>query len=270
MHALPPTVFLVFLELAVGGFTVQLWADWERLLSRGFVVTSTLILWVCALIALWVRLALPFTADAGALAPVEAASTAAFTALLLLYTAWWWARREGGRRALGALVALCGWVAVASASVVHSAQLAVLPTLLSLVLGALALGAAMVAMVLGHWYLVTPALSTRPLQGMTSVLLAAVALQAVVLPVQLLLSQSAPDSGAASGAAALFGPYLVAFVLRIAVGIIFPLVLAAMTWQTCRLRAMMSATGLLYIAVSCVLAGEIAAKTLFFLTGVPT
>jgi len=49
-----------------------------------------------------------------------------------------------------------------------------------------------------------------------------------------------------------------------------PLVLAAMTWQTARLRSMMSATGLLYILVCCVLAGEIAAKTLFFLTGIPT
>ena len=55
MHALPPTIFLVFLELAVGGFVVQLWADWERLLSRGFVVTSTLILWVFAALGLWIR-----------------------------------------------------------------------------------------------------------------------------------------------------------------------------------------------------------------------
>jgi hypothetical protein len=270
VHALPPTVFLVFLELAVGGFTVQLWADWERLLSRGFVVTSTLILWGCAALALWVRLTLPFVPAAGALDRIEAGATAGFVALLLVYTALWWAQRAGGRRAVGALAALTGWAALACAAASHGAQLGGLLTLASLVLGALALGGAAVAMVLGHWYLVTPALSTRPLLGMTTVLLVAVALQAMLLPVQLFLSQPPPGGSEPTGVAALLGPYLVAFLLRIAVGIVFPLVLAAMTWQTCRLRAMMSATGLLYIAVSCVLAGEIAAKTLFFLTGVPT
>ena len=271
MHALPPTVFLVCLELAVGGFAVQLWADWERLLSRGFVITSTLILWVFAALALWARLALPFAAEASLAGQFEAGATLAFTGLLLVYMTLWWAGGEGGRRAIGALAALAGWAAVLSAAVAHGAQFGVLPTLVSLTLGALALGAAAVAMVLGHWYLVTPALSTRPLLGMTTVLLAAVALQGVLLPVQLLVSNPAPTSDStAAGVTALLGPYLLAFLLRIGVGIVFPLVLAAMTWQTCRLRAMMSATGLLYIAVSCVLAGEIAAKTLFFLTGVPT
>jgi len=68
---------------------------------------------------------------------------------------------------------------------VHAAAWGPLATLVSLVLGALALGGAMVGMVLGHWYLVTPDLSTRPLIGMTLALLAAVALQALLLPLQM-------------------------------------------------------------------------------------
>ena len=266
MHALPPTVFLVFLELAVGGFLVQLWADWERLLSRGFVVTSTLILWAFAAMALWVRLALPIGSTDAALRGPEIATTVLFVVLLLVYTALWWAKVERARHAAGAVTCAAGGAALVIAAVVHSSEGGGLAALLSLALGALSLGSAMVAMVLGHWYLVTPALSTRPLIGMTTVFLAAAALQGIVLPLQLLLN----GGSTAGGTAELLGPYWLAFGLRVVVGIALPVVLAAMTWQTCRLRAMMSATGLLYIAVSCVLAGEIAAKTLFFLTGVPT
>src|SRR5260221_1688458 len=49
--------------------------------------------------------------------------------------------------------------------------------LLALPLGALALGGANAAMLLGHWYLVTPKLSTGPLQRAALVLVAAVSLQ---------------------------------------------------------------------------------------------
>ena len=41
-----------------------------------------------------------------------------------------------------------------------------------------------------------------------------------------------------------------------------------MTWRTARIRSLDSATGLLYIVAALILAGEIAARTLFFLTGV--
>jgi hypothetical protein len=47
------------------------------------------------------------------------------------------------------------------------------------------------------------------------------------------------------------------------------LALVYMIWRTARIRSMMSATGLLYIALGAVLAGEIIAKSLFFLTQTP-
>jgi hypothetical protein len=43
-----------------------------------------------------------------------------------------------------------------------------------------------------------------------------------------------------------------------------------MTWRTARIRSLDSATGLLYIVAALILAGEIAARTLFFLTGLAT
>ena len=58
--ALIPTVFLVFLELAVGGVVLLAWADWRREVSRGFLLLSAVTLWLSGALALWVREAPPF------------------------------------------------------------------------------------------------------------------------------------------------------------------------------------------------------------------
>jgi hypothetical protein len=266
VHALPPTVFFVFLELAVGGHIVLLWSDWQREVSRGFVVLSAIGLWLFALMALWVRLAFPLALASSVWRGPETAAIVGFVGLQLAYAGMVWARARRGRRAVGVAAAACGVLGLGAASLVHAGAWGPVATLISLLLGATSLGAVLVGMVLGHWYLVTPTLSTRPLLGMTAAFLAAAALQGVLLPLQMGLVGG--DAGRAAGTAALLGTYGLAFWLRVLVGIALPVTLGVMTWQTCRLRSMMSATGLLYIAVCCVLAGEVTAKTLFFLTGI--
>ena len=59
-----------------------------------------------------------------------------------------------------------------------------------------------------------------------------------------------------------------AFWLRVGVGVLFPLALSALAWKAATIRGMMSATGLLYIATGCALAGEVLARGLLFVTGV--
>lgn len=268
MHALPPTIFLVFFELAVGGHLLLLWADWQREVSRGFVILSAVCLWLFAVLGVWDRLAFPLAlADSAWRAP-ETVAVVAFVVLQLGYIVLAWARVEGARRVVGAVAGVAGLLGLAAASLVHAGAWGPLASLTSLLLGAASLGGAVVGMVLGHWYLVTPNLSTRPLLGMTLAFLAGAALQGLLLPLQMGLF--AGDAGRAAGTASLLGPYALAFWLRVLVGIVLPVALGLMTWQTCKLRSMMSATGLLYIAVCCVLAGEVAAKTLFFLTGIAT
>jgi hypothetical protein len=266
--ALIPTVFLVFLELAVGGTVLLAWADWRREVSRGFLLLSAITLWLSGALALWVREAFPLSITASPWRAVETPAVTAFLLLLGAYTIWVWRGIGRGRGALVALAAVAGLGALGAAALVHSSVWGPLPTLVSLLLGAAGLGGSMVGMLLGHWYLVTPNLSTRPLIVMTLAFLVAAALQGALLP--LALGVAGGGGEPAAGAAALLGTYTVAFILRVLVGIVLPVALGIMTYQTCRLRSMMSATGLLYIAVSCVLAGEVAAKTLFFLTGVPT
>jgi hypothetical protein len=55
--------------------------------------------------------------------------------------------------------------------------------------------------------------------------------------------------------------------LRLAITLVFPLVLAVMAWRTAQTRSMESATGLLYIAVAAIAAGTIGAATLYVTQG---
>jgi hypothetical protein len=60
-----------------------------------------------------------------------------------------------------------------------------------------------------------------------------------------------------------------AFWLRIGVGIIFPVILAVMSLKTTQIKAMQSATGLLYICMGAVFVGEVLSKGLMFMTARP-
>ena len=145
--------------------------------------------------------------------------------------------------------------------------------LLSIAAGTLAVGLVVLAMTLGHWYLVTPRLPREPLEELTLLLVAAVALQAVLLVINVVIpAREAPDATAFLGSTTLGANP--AFWLRIAIGLLFPAALGYMSYVSSRgypanENAMMSATGLLYIAVGAVLVGEVLARGLLFLTGVP-
>ena len=128
----------------------------------------------------------------------------------------------------------------------------------SVVLGGLALGSSLVALSLGHWYLVAPGMPLRPLVRVTFVLLGALLAQALWVVGDLVLAGT--DLSA----------YAVFLGVRVLFGLVIPVPATFMTWRTARIRSLDSATGLLYIVVALVLAGEITARSLFFLTGIAT
>jgi hypothetical protein len=120
-------------------------------------------------------------------------------------------------------------------------------------------GGSMAAVVLAHWYLVTPKISERPLIVTTQLLM-------VVLVVQLLLfgvwvAAGIPDMEPFE---ALTGDVMLFVWLRLVVGLIFPLVLTWMAYRTALTRSMESATGLLYIEFALVMASTIVAAALLF------
>lgn len=144
------------------------------------------------------------------------------------------------------------------------ATLGVASLLLQLLVVSGVTGGVFAAMILGHWYLVTPKLPEAPLILLARVLFGLVALQVV-----LFVAWSALGVGPAGGApfAALVGPWALFVWLRLIVGLVFPLIVSWAAVQTARSRSMESATGLLYINVGSIAAGTILAAGLYFGAG---
>jgi len=298
VQALPPAAFFLFLEAATGGAIALFWVHLRSEVSRGFTLFTGGCFVVLGGLAVWLRVVFPPTA-AVALSPearlwfaAERTLSLAFVFLLAAYLVLLgWQPRGGPRRGtaarngrvssggvtstdragtllrlLGPLVPLLGLGAVWSAALVDpSPQLFGLGTPLAVLLGALALGSALAGLSLGHWYLVSPSLSVSPLIRLTLLCCGAIVAQFVLLGPLLLLPGPRPDA-----VQALFSEDLVFLGVRVVFGLLVPLGAGVMTWRTARIRSLDSATGLLYIVAALVLAGEIAARTLYFLTGVAT
>ena len=143
-------------------------------------------------------------------------------------------------------------------------SIGVVALLLQLVIVSAATGGVFAAMILGHWYLVTPKLPEAPL-----ILLARSLLAVVILQVILFWAWVATGAGPAGGApfAALVGPWALFVWLRLIVGLVFPMIVSWASVQTARSRSMESATGLLYINVGSIAAGTILAAGLYFGAG---
>ncbi len=127
-----------------------------------------------------------------------------------------------------------------------------------------AIGGVFAAMILGHWYLVTPKLPESPLIVLSRALLAIIAIQVGLFVVWVGTGAGPADVGPF---APLVGPWALFVWLRLIVGLIFPLVVSWAAVQTARSRSMESATGLLYINVGTIAAGTILAAGLYFGAG---
>ena len=139
--------------------------------------------------------------------------------------------------------------------------------LLALTAGTLAMGAVSVSMVWGHWYLTEGALPAWPLRDLAWVLIGALAFQVVVLVLNVIIPVRETPTPSTTLTVGIWGNP--AFYLRIGVGLVFPIILAILSLRTTMLRAMQSATGLLYIAMAAVFAGEVLSKGLMFISGRP-
>jgi hypothetical protein len=111
------------------------------------------------------------------------------------------------------------------------------------------LGAATTAMLMGHWYLIAPTMSLAPLLRLLAALAAANLLRLLVAAVALWQTL---DNGITLDRLA----WLWLSVRWIA-GLLMPLGLVWMAWQSARIRSTQSATGILYVVVIFVFFGEL-------------
>jgi hypothetical protein len=256
-------------SLAIGSFGAVVVARLRTDATRGFLAFTAACAVAFAVLAWLSDGALPATlgdspivADAAYDVP-RRASLAVFALLAAAYTI------AVARRFRAPTLAAAG-VAAAAATLIFAAlswgggARGAAPLLLQLLVLSVATGGVFAAMILGHWYLVTPRLPEAPLILIARLLLAVVGLQVILFAVWV-ATGAGPAGPAPFGV--LVGQWALFVWLRLIVGLVFPLIVSWAAVQTARTRSMESATGLLYINVGSIAAGTILAAGLYFGAG---
>jgi hypothetical protein len=272
LPALAPLVtVLVLAELAVGTVVAAFLSDLGGDVGRGFVGTTALICLVIMGLDLGLLLILPEPSqllhtgvDAGRYASFVH-WLVGFTGATFAYALFAAVGTDIARKVVGAVAVGCGATAITMAALVFgepfgggfTAAVAFLPATL---LG----GSALAGMLLGHWYLISPDLTFRPLRRAVYGVFVAVGVQVAAIVGALL-------TGDANGRHDLLtGHYAVSFwLLVVLAGVVFTVAVNALTLYFARIRANQPATAMLYVLIITVLMGIVPAQLLFFLTRLP-
>lgn len=270
-ETLPLALLIALVELTVGTLWVLLLPQARRNAAPSFIRFSAVLVFVMAAITFFLGSGISvgdsvdgYPLDNSWMLEARSALAALFAASGLYAYATW---KEHHRAALilGGIASLCGLGALASLAAVFSIPTWGFPlTLIAFVLGAIAAGAVTNGMTLGHWYLVTPRLPEQPLREITGLLVIVLIVQALFIIPALVLPRDTIDSSVTTGI--LSNPFLW---LRIGLGLGFPAALAWMAYDSSGVRAMQSATGLLYLAMVLVICGQVVANGLLFVSAVP-
>ena len=187
------------------------------------------------------------------------------TGALALYAFFCAVGTDAARRVVGALTIAVGAVAMGTAVVAFGPALGgVSPVVLAFIPASLLAGSTLAGMLLGHWYLVAPSLSFRPLRRAIDVVFTAVAVQAAVMGAALATAQ--PDTRDQL-LRSQFAP--VFWLLVVGAGIVFTTGVALLTRHFARIRANQPATAMLYVLIITAAMGVVPAHLLFFVTGIP-
>ncbi len=313
---LPLVLFIVMTELAIGSFTVLFLLDWRNQVKRNFLVLYGIIYIVLAGLTYLFQqnfstpqLLNTFPQLDKAWTDYEASPLLLFLLLMLPYNLFLWMDKKAGvdgkqegtsrvrvlRLLSGGLTVLAGLTALFVMAMIYrplaEANLGGAFTVASFFAAALALGGVMTAMWLGHWYLVTPALSEKPLLFSTTLVLVGVLAQLIfaftagpstthvtsTTPPTVSATTTAtttvagatptPHTGVKPANVPTATPLSAGAIgwLRILVSFVIPLVLGGLAWKLIRDRSFQSATGMLYLVVVCTLAGEAIARGLFLM-----
>ena len=322
---LPLILFIVMTELSIGAFTVLYLLDWRNQVKRSFLVTYAIIFLILTGLTVLVQQNFSTPELLNTFALLDKAWTGylplpllLFLLLMLPYTILLWLDKKAGvegkkkaeeeegegtrRSSLRLLRLLSGGLSVLAGLVtlfvlgmifrpLATSGLAGAITVGSFFASALALGGVLTAMWLGHWYLVTPALSEKPLQFATTLVLLGVLAQlaftftggsAIAASQSSNTAKPAVTATATSAVSAAtpapraqVKPTDVPVVtplstnaiswLRIVVAFVLPLVLLGFILKLIHDRSFQSATGMLYLVVVLTLAGEAMARGLFLM-----
>jgi hypothetical protein len=267
----PIATVVVLLEVAAGTTVAAYAVDVVGKVGRGFVGTTSLICAGVMALDVLIEALLPSgTALLGAALPPGAQASLfhwsiAFTIVLLAYAFFCSVMTDVARRVVGAITIGFGAMAIAKAAAAFGPSLGGVGTaVVAFVPAALVSGSALAGMLLGHWYLVAPNLSFRPLRRAIDIVFAAVAIQAAVIVLVILTADST-----VRGELLWSGDAVPFWLLVVGSGIVFTTGVALLTRHFARIRANQPATAMLYVLIISVVMGVVPAHLLFFVTGAP-
>ena len=135
------------------------------------------------------------------------------------------------------------------------------------VIAGLMLGGANTAMTRGHWYLVTPSLPKEPLVFLTGLLMKVIFVSFLFFILMMVFQYEVLSLTKNNALNYINNPALWLRFL-VGIGLTFPLVYFA--FKAAQINGMMTATGLLYLALGAILAGAFLSNALLFEIGIPT
>ena len=320
LQTLPLVLFIVMAEVSIGAVSVLVFLDWRNEVKRGFLVSYALIYLFLAGLTYWFQQVFSQPRLLNTFPQLDKAWTGSLSLPLLLFflllipyslfllldkkaggaerkgdedgdVEWQVRQRPSVLRSLrllsGVATVIAGLVTLFVIAMIYrplaDANGAGIFTVASFFAAAFALGGVLTAMWLGHWYLVTPALSERPLLFSTTVVLVAVVAQVAFFlaagPTSTYVNKpTSPSTVTVQATPAPGTPVRPANVpvvtplstgaigwIHVLVGFVMPLVLGGLAWKLIRDRSFQSATGMLYLVVVCSLAGEAMARGLFLI-----
>jgi hypothetical protein len=177
------------------------------------------------------------------------------------------------RTAILAAAAITGFVAIGLQGLEISSGAStpvVALTVVSFLTSALMLGGACTAMILGHWYLVLPSFPVSHLQSIVKVHIVSMVIRVAVVGAAVFVAIATWEPGLGpSFRYYIFSVGGIFFWQRVLFGLAGPALLSYLTWETAKIRATQSATGILYVDFFTVVVGEVLAKYLLLATRVP-
>lgn len=236
------------LQLSVGLLCAAVLTDWRSQVTRGFLALAA----VTALVSGGLAFALGGLLNVGF---TERLLNCGLVLALLLYALALVRASRRRRLGIGAVgLALGGLLLVVAAAARPSPEFGPLLTALAFLASTLALGAGLGGLLLGHWYLMTPWLTARPLRLLCDLLLASLAGLSALAVWYLGRAAGGLTVGGLSGVALWLGTGMVT---------LFPLAVTVAARSCCidgpgRGRAIQAATGLLYLVAAALLAGGLA------------
>lgn len=273
MFSIAEIFYLVFSQLAVGGFAVMLLipkgvvsANYYRLM--GGIYLLVVVLARCANLYLN-KQSVTFLNFFGYWENVESVLVLCFVLITLIYTLSWWLKSSIFTDVLFYLGNIIGiiWILFSAFNYIEVVQFPGVKYLLSFqfIISAVLLGAVHTGMWFGHWYLVTPDLPVAYLRRFNTVLLWSLILSISLFGVNMVIRSQTQN------AVSFNFHYELIFWMRLGIGFAGTLILYFISWDCLRPKsvakdevgATRAATGFLFIAIITVFLGEFCSRYLF-------